>query len=184
MHTAAHLGGVAGGQASGRGSAPPWDAAVPPSLEKEVAGHVEGLQVLFTQRLEEWARYMAVYGAARQGKWNRRGWMRLIFEAMRTNASGARERRCGGTGAQGGGVSMPHCGNGRRVSWGNTVEEWFEEERDLGTRIASATRALVAYVRWVARPAARAEEQERRAREGRARRRRGRGIALLACCGG
>ena len=70
-------------------------------------------------------------------------------------------------------VFMPHCGNGRRVSWGDTVEEWFEEERDLGTRIASATRALVAYARWVARPAARAEEQERRAREDRARRRRG-----------
>ena len=53
------------------------------------------------------------------------------------------------------------------------MEAWFEEERDLGTRVASATRALVAYARWVARPAARAEEQVRRAREDRARRRRG-----------
>ena len=148
------------------GALPPWGAAVPPSLEREVAGHVEGLQVLFTQRLEEWARYMAVYGVARQGKWNQRGWMRLIFEAMRTNAGRARGRRCGGAGAQGGGASVPHYGGG-------TVEEWFEEERDLGTRVAGATRAVVAYARWVARPAARTEEQERRAREDRARRRRG-----------
>ena len=35
------------------GTLPQWDATVPPSLEREVAGHVEGLQVLFTQRLED-----------------------------------------------------------------------------------------------------------------------------------
>ena len=154
------------------GALPPWGAPVTPSLEREVAGHVEGLQVLFTQRLEEWARYMAAYGVARQGKWNQRGWMRLIFEAMRTNAGGARGRRCGGAGTQGphccegGDASVPHCEGG-------TVEAWFEEERDLGTRVASATRALVAYTRWVARPAARAEERVRRAREDCMRRRRG-----------
>ena len=39
--------------------------------------------------------------------------------------------------------------------------------------MASATRSLVAYARWVARPAARAEERVRRAREDRMRRRRG-----------
>ena len=148
------------------GTLPQWDAAVPPSLEKEVAGHVEGLQVLFTQRLEEWARYMAVYGAARQGRWNQRGWTRLVFQALRVNADGARGRRCGEGGALEGNASVPHCGGG-------TVEEWFAEERDLGTRVAGATRALVAYARWVARPAARAEERECRVREDRARRRRG-----------
>ena len=53
------------------------------------------------------------------------------------------------------------------------MEAWFAEERDLGTRVAGATRALVAYARWVARPAAHAEERVRRAREDRVRRRRG-----------
>ena len=52
----------------GRGAAAvSGDGPVPPSVDKEVAGHMEGLQVLFTQRLEDWSRYMAVYGAARQG---------------------------------------------------------------------------------------------------------------------
>ena len=155
--------------------------------------------MLFTQRLEEWARYMAVYGAARQGKWNRRGWVRLIFEAMRANVREDRGRRHGGAMAQGEDAPMPYCGDGcqkealgeralvpprggedpgrgaggRQVSWQDTVEEWFEEERDLGTRVASATRALVAYASWVARPAARAAERERKAREDRMRRRRG-----------
>ena len=107
------------------GALPPWDGAVPPSLEKDVAGHVEGLQVLFTQRLEDWARYMAVYGAARQGKWNSRGWMRLIFEAMRANAWEGRGRRVdeglprsamrqharyhGDAVTQGEGVLLPYC---------------------------------------------------------------------------
>ena len=96
------------------GTLPQWGATVPPSLEKEVAGHVEGLQVLFTQRLEDWARYMAVYGAARQGKWNSRGWMRLIFEAMRANVREGRGRRHGGAMAQGKDAPMPYCGNGCR----------------------------------------------------------------------
>ena len=91
----------------------PWDGAVPPSLEKDVARHLEGLQVLFTQRLEDWARYMAVYGAARQEKWNSRGWMRLIFEAMRANVREGRGRRHGGAMAQGkdAPTGMPYCGD-------------------------------------------------------------------------
>ena len=166
------------------GALPQWNGEVPPALEKEVVGHVEELQVLFTQRLEDWARYMAAYGATRQGKWNHKGWIRLVFEAMRANACGARERRREGARAQGVHTTVPHCWEGGRRQGvpedegdlgggGGTVDAWFGEERDVGTRVASATRALVAYVRWVARPTARAEEQGRKEREDHARRRRG-----------
>ena len=51
---------------------------------------------------------MAAYGTARQGKWNSRGWVRLVFEAIRTHAAEGRGRAgrvkgdhpgalCGGT---------------------------------------------------------------------------------------
>ena len=106
------------------GALPQWNGEVPPALEKEIVGHVEELQVLFTQRLEEWARYMAAYGATRQGKWNHKGWIRLVFEAMRANANGARERRCEGTRARGEGTSVPHC-------WESEHRQGAPEERAL-----------------------------------------------------
>ena len=44
---------------------------------------VQGLQSQFTDRLEEWTRYMAATGMARQGRWRHRGWLALVFHALR-----------------------------------------------------------------------------------------------------
>ena len=123
------------------GMLPRWNATVPPQLNKDIANAIEGLQIMFSDRLEEWSKYMAAYGAIRQGKWKYKGWMQLVFYALKKNATQPKD----------------DTSEERRVS----VEEWFAEEREIHTRLLHATRAMILYTRMIVRPQQKIEEQKR-----------------------
>ena len=54
------------------------------SLQTLTINKIQYLQALFLERLTDWTRYMATTGSARQGRWKQRGWLHLIFNALKT----------------------------------------------------------------------------------------------------
>ena len=63
------------------GTLPRWGDAK--EHDERAVELVQSLQSQFTDRLEEWTRYMAATGMARQGRWRHRGWLALVFHALR-----------------------------------------------------------------------------------------------------
>ena len=60
------------------------------SLHTLTINKIQYLQALFLERLTDWTKYMATAGSARQGRWKHRGWLHLVFNALKThNTRGA-----------------------------------------------------------------------------------------------
>ena len=53
---------------------------------------IQRIQLLFADRLGEWSKNMAPEGHKRQQRWNKTGWLRLTFEAMRNHGTDTEPR--------------------------------------------------------------------------------------------
>ena len=80
------------------GTIPGWDSEAEEmgkKHNKHIIHRIMNIQRLFGERLETWTQIMAPAGWKRQGRWNQRGWMKVMIEAFRHNMKGRRRRRYG-----------------------------------------------------------------------------------------
>ena len=94
------------------------------------------IQEVFITRFNSWTRYMAATGQQRQNRWNRKGWMKLVFEILKQQTQRAQVRQ------------------------GITLKQWYTERRDdPGARIRHAVACCWAYAAYVRRRQRAIEEQ-------------------------
>ena len=69
------------------GAIPRWDDNIEKhdkDSSKAISTIVTSVQRLFAERLREWTAYAAPTGWRRQTRWEKREWMRLIFDILKT----------------------------------------------------------------------------------------------------
>ena len=65
------------------GTLPRWGDGGAADNDDRAIELVQSIQSQFLDRLEEWAQYMAATGMTRQGRWRHRGWLALVFNALK-----------------------------------------------------------------------------------------------------
>ena len=62
------------------------------TYNKVLTTSVARLQDLYIERVRDWSRFMAPAGWARLSRWHARDWMRLIWQALKSNTQGRASR--------------------------------------------------------------------------------------------
>ena len=150
------------------GTLPRWGHSSTAGDDDRAVELVQGVQSQFIDRLEGWAQYMAATGMTRQGRWRHRGWLALVFNALK---HGRRRPLFGPWPAT---VPVMHRGPKSRIFmllWREYLRH--RDTRTLGSWAADtpntlyhalqhATQACIQHVLLVQRPITRARAHSRR----------------------
>jgi len=147
------------------GAIPRWDNNVDKhdkDSSKAIATIVTSVQRLFAERLKEWTAYTAPTGWKRQTRWERREWMRLIFNVLRTQPTESVD-----TTAHEVSISPDnlHDETDSTDTALTPLQSWTQAHREPVPRILHAMKCLELYVKRITKPRQRADAERRESSE-------------------